>query len=75
MRRQGSGGGEEYLFVACLSYLTIDHASVSRRSGEKGQKQVYRLTAANYYHYIPKYRHRLIQQLVHNQCLCNGTES
>ena len=29
---EGSGGGMAYLFVACLSHLTIDHASLSRRS-------------------------------------------
>ena len=26
------GGGGVYSFVACLSHLTIDHASLSRRS-------------------------------------------
>ena len=28
----GTGGGAAYSFVACLSHLTIDHASLSRRS-------------------------------------------
>ena len=28
----GGAGGEAYSFVACLSRLTIDHVSLSRRS-------------------------------------------
>ena len=30
--REGGGGGRAYSFVACLNHLTIDHASLSRRS-------------------------------------------
>ena len=32
VERGGEGGGGAYSFVACLSNLTIDHASLSRRS-------------------------------------------
>ena len=32
MWRLGGAGGGAYSFVACLSHLTIDHASLSRRS-------------------------------------------
>ena len=32
VRCSATGGGRAYLFVACLSRLTIDHASLSRRS-------------------------------------------
>ena len=32
MSRGGGGGEGAYSFVACLSHLTIDHASLSRRS-------------------------------------------
>ena len=31
-RRRAGGGGGAYSFVACLCHLTIDHASLSRRS-------------------------------------------
>ena len=35
--KEGDGGGAEgYSFFACLSRLTIDHASLSRRRGVKG---------------------------------------
>ena len=33
--RRVEGGGEAYSFVACLSHLTIDHASRSRHVGGK----------------------------------------
>ena len=33
---RGGGRGERAYFVACLSRLTIDHASLSRRSGGGG---------------------------------------
>ena len=38
----GGGGGRAYSFVACLSHLTIDHTSLSRRStgGERSREQV-----------------------------------
>ena len=34
--KRGRGGGDAYSFVACLSHLTVDHASHSRRRGGGG---------------------------------------